>query len=75
MIHSIDALICRNGNVVRSGIARPETVARYLAQVGNLADYQVVYWLRSRPHWVTGDGFLALYEAGHIPRPRLLKEM
>ena len=68
MIRSIDALVSRNGNVVRFGITRPETVARYLAQVKNLADYQVRYWLDSRPHRVTGDGFLALYQTGHIPR-------
>jgi hypothetical protein len=74
MIRSITALVSWNGNVVRSGIARPETVARYLARVQHLADYQVVYWLKSRPHWVTGDGFLALYEAGHIPSPHPLKE-
>lgn len=74
MIRSIDALISRNGNVVRSRITRPETVARYLGRVGNLADYQVVYWLKSRPRRVTGEGFLALYEAGHIPSPQPRKE-
>jgi hypothetical protein len=72
MIRSLDALIDRNGNVVRSGIARPETVARYLTQVTNLADYQVVYWLDQRPHRVSGDGFLALYAAGRIPSPQPL---
>jgi hypothetical protein len=72
MIHSIDALMSRHGNVVRSRMARPVTVARYLAQVKNRADYQVVCWLQSRPHRVTGDGFLALYEAGHIPSPQPL---
>jgi hypothetical protein len=74
MIHSIDALISRNGNVVRSGIARPATVARYLAQAHPLADYEVMYWLHRRPHCVTGEGFLALYEAGRIPNPKPLKE-
>ena len=74
VIRSIDALVSHNGNVVRSGMARPETVARYLARVQHLADYQVVYWRKSRPHRVTGDGFLALYEAGHIPSPQPCKE-
>lgn len=69
MIHSLHALITRHGNIVRSRIARPATVARYLAQVYSLADYQVVYWLHARPHRVTGEGFLALYEAGRIPCP------
>ena len=31
MIDGLRALITRRGNVVRSGMARPETVARYLA--------------------------------------------
>ena len=74
MIHSLNALILRRGNVARSGIARPATVARYLAQVSPLADYHVTYWLHSQPHRVTGEGFLALYEAGRIPTPPPLKE-
>ena len=36
MIRSLHALILRNGNVVRSRIARPATVARFLGQVRNL---------------------------------------
>jgi hypothetical protein len=74
MIRSLDALITRCGNVVRSHIARPATVARYLAQVSPLSDYQVVYWLQARPHCVTGEGFLALYEVGRIPPPRPMKD-
>ena len=70
MLHSIDALIVRNGNVVRSGIARPATVARYLAQVQQLADYQVAYWFNRQAHHVTGDGFLALYGAGYLTRDK-----
>ena len=68
MLHSIDALISQNGNLVRSGIARPATVARYLAQVQHLVDSQVAYWFNRQTHRVTGDGFLALYEAGHLTR-------
>jgi hypothetical protein len=75
VIYSLHALILRNGNVVRSGIARPETVTRYLLTVGNLADYQVWYRWRSQPRRMTAEGFLALYEAGRIPRPRPLREM
>jgi hypothetical protein len=33
MIYGLRPLITRRGNVVRSDIARPETVARYLARV------------------------------------------
>ena len=73
MIRSIDALVSRNGNVVRSGIARPETVARYLARVQHLADYQVRYWQHGLVRRVTGEVFLALYEAGHIPSPQPCK--
>jgi len=71
MLHSLHATIVCQGNVVRSRLARPETVARYLSQVSPLADYQVVYWLQSQPHRVTGEGFLTLYEAGcfqHVKR-------
>jgi len=64
MLRSLHALILRQGNVVRSQIARPETVARYLAHVSPLADYHVAYWLQSQPHRVTGEGFLTLYGAG-----------
>ncbi len=66
MIHSIHALVIRNGNLVRPAMAHPETVARYLTQVRDIAEYQVSYRLHGRPHRVTGDGFLALYEAGRI---------
>lgn len=75
MIYSLRALITRRGNVVRSGIARPATVARYLAQVSPLADYQVTYWYRAQAHRVTAEGFLALYEAGRIPQPHTLKAL
>jgi hypothetical protein len=75
MIYSLQAAILRNGNVVRSDIARPETVARYLSMAGNLADYQVWFWWQGQSHRMTGEGFLALYEAGRIPRPRPYKEM
>jgi hypothetical protein len=75
MIYSLHAVILRNGNVVRSGIARPETVARYLSTAGNLADYQVWFWWQSQPHRMTAEGFLALYEAGRLPAPRPLREM
>jgi len=75
MIYSLHAVILRKGNVVRSGIARPETVTRYLSTVGNLADYQVWYRWRSQPHRMTAEGFLAFYEAGRIPTPRPLSEM
>ena len=69
MIRSIDALVLKNGNVVRRGLASPATVARYLARVSPLADYEVRFWRDGVPHRVTGEGFLTLYEAGHLPRP------
>jgi hypothetical protein len=75
MIYSLHALIVRRGNLVRSDIARPDTIARYLATVSPLADYQVFYWLDHQSHRVTGEGFLALYEAGRIPQRPTLKEM
>ena len=74
MIRSLQALIVCRGNVVRSEIARPATVARYLATVHPLADYQVWYWYQGTPRRVTAEGFLALYEAGHIRQPPTLKE-
>lgn len=75
MIYSLHAAILRNGNVVRSDIARPETAARHLSTVGNLADYQVWFWWRREPHRMTAEGFLALYDAGQIPTPKPLREM
>jgi hypothetical protein len=75
MIRSLHALIRRNGNMVRHEIARPATVARYLTRIHGLADYQVVYWTQGRPHCVTGEGFLALYEAGLFPAPQTLEEI
>ena len=73
MIYGLRALITRRGNVVRSDIARPETVARYLARVESLADYQVPYWLQGQARRVTAEGFLTLYAAGRIPQPTTLK--
>jgi hypothetical protein len=70
MIRSLDALITRNGNVVRHSIARAETVVRYLHRVQHLAEYQVAYWQSPAPHRVTAEGFLALYEAGRF-RPEV----
>jgi hypothetical protein len=69
MIHSLHALILRNGNSVRHA-ARSSTVARYLRDVEHLADYSVVYWLAGAPHRMTGEGFLTLYAAGRIPEPQ-----
>lgn len=74
MIYGLRALITHRGNTVRSGIARPSTVARYLAQVSPLADYQVTYYYERHPHRVTAEGFLALYEAGRILEPLPLKD-
>jgi hypothetical protein len=74
MIHSLRAMVVYRGNTVRSRIARPETVVRYLTQVSNLADYQVWYTLGGCPYRVTGEGFLALYEAGRLPTPPTLKQ-
>ena len=74
MIRSLRALIVCRGNVVRSGIARPATIARSLATVRPLADYQVWYWYQGTSHRVTAEGFLALYEAGLILEPPTLKE-
>jgi hypothetical protein len=75
MIQSLHAMITREGNVVRSGIARPATVARYLAQASPLADYQVTYWYGRQTHRVTAEGFLALYETGRILDPLTVKAM
>lgn len=72
MIESLHALIIRNGNLVRSEVARPETVVRYLTTVKNLADYQVWYVWRGRPHRLTAEGFLALYAVGRIPHLKAL---
>jgi len=74
MIHSIHAVINRHGNLVRTGIARPETVARHLSQVGDLAGYEVRYWLNNQPYRVTGATFLVRYEAGQLPCQQPLKE-
>ena len=54
MIYSLHAVILRNGYVVRHEIARPATVARYLADVRDLSEYQVIYYLNHRfcaCHW------------------------
>jgi hypothetical protein len=74
MIRSLDASIVKCGNVVRSGIARPATVARYLETVTSLADYQVSYWYRNQPHQVTAEGFLTLYAVGRLPQPPTMRE-
>jgi hypothetical protein len=74
MIYGLRALILWRGNVVRSDIARPSTVARYLTQVSPLADYEVRYYYRQQPHRVTAEGFLALYETGRIMEPQTMKE-
>ena len=64
MLQSLHALITRQGNVVRSQIARPETVARYLAHVSPLRDYHVAYRHHGQSHRVTGEGFLTRFAAG-----------
>jgi hypothetical protein len=63
MLHSIDAIILRRGNIVKHA-ARVSTVQRYLRQVSPLYDYQVFYWdLRDRkPRRVTAEGLLTLAE-------------
>jgi hypothetical protein len=73
MIGNIRALILHNGNLVRTA-TRPETGARDLAQVRQLADYQVVYWIANRARCVTGEGFFALYEAGRILSSKPVRE-
>ena len=75
MINRLGGLITRNGNIVRSGMARPATIARYLAAVDDVAAYHVTYWRHGRPHRVTAEGFLTLYQAGRIPAPLTLKQM
>jgi len=75
MIHSIHAVINHHGNLVRTGIARPATVARHLRQVGDLAGYEVRYWLNNQPYRITGATFLVRYEAGQIPDPQPFKEV
>ena len=57
MLDSWDAVIACRGNVVRIGIARPETVVRYLTRVTPLADYAVQYY-RDGWHRVTAEDFL-----------------
>jgi hypothetical protein len=69
MIHSLRALITRNGTVVRSGLAHAAPVVRYLHQVRHMAEYQVHYWHDGEPHRVTAEGFLTLYEVGTFSRP------
>ena len=48
MIYGLRALITRRGNVVRSDIARPETVARYLARAGVIAPFPPSYATNGR---------------------------
>ena len=74
MIHSIHAVINHHGKLVRTGVAHPEAVARYLSQVGDLAGYEVRYWLNNQPYRVTGATFLVRYGAGQLPGPQPLKE-
>jgi len=70
MLSSLNALILRRGTVVRSQIAKPATIARYLAHVSSLADYHVTYWLHGQSYRVTGEGFLTLYADGRFrPAP------
>jgi hypothetical protein len=74
VISSIDSLIARHGNVVRSGIARPATIARYLAEVDDVEGYRVTYWRDGMPQRMTAEEFLTLYQAGRIPEPLTRKE-
>jgi hypothetical protein len=64
MSQRLRANILRQGHMVRSKIARASTVVRYLEQVENLAEYEVIYWQSALPRRVTADGFLALCAAG-----------
>ena len=63
MVHAIHALIRYRGNVVRSRIARPATVLRYLARRRDLDSYNVVYWHYGTPQQVTAAEFQTRFVA------------
>jgi hypothetical protein len=61
MIHSIGAIIILRGNVVRSGLARPETVLRYLARLRDVTHYEVRYWQNGLPQRMSAIAFQARF--------------
>jgi hypothetical protein len=66
MIYSIRAMVLYKGNVMRSGIARIETVIRHLMQQLNLTGYEVRYWLHGQPYRATGEAFLSQFSPGPV---------
>lgn len=75
MIYGIDATIYRNFNVVRFGIARASTVARFLRKVKRLSEYRVTFLQGDTVYrHMPGADFLALYDAGLIGEAITLSE-
>ena len=65
MVGSIRATIVYRGNLVRSRIARRESVMHYLARIPSsrsLADHEVVYWSNGIPTREPATVFIEKYQ-------------
>ena len=63
MIDSIHGWVASQGTILRWGLAKPSTVARVLTQLPTLDQVHVCYHVQGRPHLVSGEAFLAHYQA------------
>jgi hypothetical protein len=61
LIKTIDGMLVRNGNLVRSGIARKSTILRALHKVPDdaLDEYMVIWYENHRPARQSAREFMA----------------
>lgn len=63
MVNSLHAWVAYRGTIIRWDVAHVETVVRALAGAPCLDDYLICYEQHGRPHLVSAERFLEIYES------------